>query len=772
MKKSCRIIALMLAMLMMLSSLVSCDILQGIINGSGSSDSGSNNDNTDNTPTPHVCESKCHKCQKCKDESCTEDICKNKCQGHGSTVIPAHTCESVCEECGKCKDEACTETVCAEKCGGHEEPNPTHSCESVCEECGKCQDEACIEDACTDKCEGHSASDQKEEAYGYLPVISEQMPVIYINTPDGSNEWATKYVRNDKLAGNIDYVDATISTGNCDAEYEISNAVAEVKVRGNYTLDYAKKPIRIKFSKSDKSNLFGLHDGEKYRNWVLLADWKDLSMSNNTVAFYLGNTILGSDGYYCTDFRNVEVYLNGVYWGVYLLVEQQEVKDGRTSVSEVEDDYTGNDIGYFFEYDGYYDIEASMPDGDPTFTMNHQGLPSGSQGYTVKSDIYADSQLQFLKNYMNNVFYIAYQANYNNTFYKFNDDYSGVVLAPEYTSAEEAVSAVIDLKSLVGTYILNEIARDLDVDWSSFYLSLDMSAEGNKKVTFEAPWDFDSCFGIISRENCSDPTGLYAATNANPWFQLVVNEDWFWDMVHDKWAEMKEYKVLDNVIELVKTEKEVYKDYYIKNYTKWSSRVTDGNGEVIWQLNSYKDINTAQGLAADYLIDWLTKRFAYLDSQWTVIEVDENLPENSEVYRYEAEDAALANFRSGSPIRTDRSYASNNSYVGDVCQGSTFTFTVNAKEATTAYLFAGVSKLNYSAQFGNWFSVTVNGETLLFPARDVPAISGSEENWHTFIGIKLAPIELQAGENVIIFTTLVDTTNFDYIDIYSAVEIN
>ena len=759
MKKIIRTIALVLALLMAIGSLASCGIIEGMLGNTEQPDTTS--------PRPHVCESKCHKCQKCLDMSCQQPVCRSKCQGHGSAV--AHKCESECEVCGKCLDSSCNEAACNEKCGGHVVP-PQHSCESICDICYGCLDTTCTETACMNKCPGHNGD--RAEDYAYLPIVSEKMAAIYINTTDGSNLWATRYNRNDKLADRIKYVDATVSTDSCEEEYKLTDVAAEVKVRGNYTLEYEKKPIRIKFSK--KNNLLGLHDGEKYKNWVLLADWKDLSMSNNTVAFYLGNTILGSDGYYCTDFRNVEVYLNGQYWGVYLLVEQQEAKDGRSSVDEVEDDYTGNDIGYLFEYDGYYTTERDMPNGagDPTFELNHQGLPAGSQGYTIKSDIYADSQIDFLQSYMNNVLYIAYQANYNGKYYKFNSDYTAVVPAPECTSAKEAVGAVIDLKSLVGTYILNEIAKDLDVDWSSFYLSLDMTPEGNKKVTFEAPWDFDSCFGIISRENCSTTEGLYAATNANPWFRLVANEEWFWEMVYEKWAEIKEYGVLEKAINLVKTEKEVYKDYYIRNFERWSSRVTYGNDEVVWQLNSYKDVKTAQGLAADYLVNWLTKRFAYLDGIWTQIKVDENLPEGSEPYRLEAEDATLGNFTAATPIRTNKNYASGNSYVGNVDHGTTISFTLTVGEDTVAYLFAGVSKRSTDRTFAEMFSVTINGEELLIPVRSIPKISDGEEEWHSFISIKLAPIQLHKGENTIVFTTISnDATNFDYIEIYSSEEI-
>ena len=533
---------------------------------------------------------------------------------------------------------------------------PPHFCETSCDKCGLCLDESCSEDACRAKCEGHV--DPNAIRYGYLPIVSEVMPEIHINTADGSNSWATKYTRSDKLAGRIDYIDATVSTSMCDDEYIITDAEAEVKVRGNYTLDYAKKPIRIKFK--SKTNMLGLHDGGEYKNWVLLADWKDLSMVNNTVAFYLGNTILGSDGYYCTDFRNVEVYLNGVYWGVYLLAEQQEVKDDRTSVPEVEDDYTGTDIGYFFEYDGYYSLEGE--NGDPTFTINHQGLPASSRGYTVKSDINSDEQLKFLKSYVESSLYIAHQAT-KGKYYKFNSDYL-VISDVSATNSKQVISSVIDLQSLVDVYILNELAKDLDVDWSSFYMSLDMSEGGSKRITFEAPWDFDSSFGLTHKDNCAPTEGLYAMANSNPWFRLVENQDWFWEMVSEKWDEMKKYGVLDNVISLIKAEKETYRDYYIKNYTKWSERVKNGNSECVSTLNSFKDINTAQGLAADYTIEWLTARIAWLDSQWSnnpSYENKEDIPNNNEKeedntkeddeilvngqsYRFEAENPALAGF--------------------------------------------------------------------------------------------------------------------------------
>ncbi len=447
------------------------------------------------------------------------------------------------------------------------------------------------------------------EKYSYYPVISEKMPVIYIESLNGSLDFATRYLREDKLAAAIDYTDALISVGNCDEEYILNDVEAEVKVRGNYTLNYPKKPFRIKLSK--KENLLGLHGGEKYKNWVLLADWKDLSMSNNTLAFYLGNVILGSDGYYCTDFRNVEVYINGEYWGVYLLAEQQEVKDGRMSASEVEDGYLGNDIGYMFEYDSYYTEERDMPDGqgDPTFEISYGDSPYTQGGYTVKSDIYDQSQVEFLRNYLEKVFTISYAAVVNDNFYKFSEDFSDIIPS-EFTNAKETVGSIIDLQSLVDTFIINEVACDSDIAWSSFYLSVDMSKDGSKKLIFEAPWDFDSAFGM--KKNFTATDGAFSAEKLNPWLGLFAKEEWFIDMVKEKWNELYNAHVFDTALKLVNDQKAVFEQHYARNYAKWSERIIKGNGEVTPELNRYK----TQGQAADYLYNWLDKRIKYLNSVW------------------------------------------------------------------------------------------------------------------------------------------------------------
>lgn len=446
----------------------------------------------------------------------------------------------------------------------------------------------------------------------YELVVPEVMPRIDITTPDGDNSWATKYTREDKLNGLIDYTDATVSVTNCDEEYVLNAEKAEVKVRGNYTLIYDKKPIRIKFK--EKNGMLGMNGGQEYKNWVLLCEWKDPSLLRNALTFYLGNTILGQDGFYSSDFRTVEVYLNGSYWGVYLLSEQQEAKDGRTSVPEVPKNYAGTDIGYFFEYDGYYMLEG--PDGDPTFEMAYGGGRADLRGYTVKSDINSPAQLDFLRSYLNNLYLIVERANKQGVYYKFDEDKKTILLDKKCQSAKDAVGAVIDLDSLVDTYILNELACDLDVDYSSFYLSLDMTAKGKQKLIFEAPWDFDSAYGIWI-DICNDAEGLYAMERGNPWFKLFEGVEWFEELVKEKWAKLKEDGVFMNAAAMIERLSTQYAQHYVQNHERWEKRVTQGHGSLIPSMEVFPSVAGAHTIASQQLSDWFARRLAYLDSVWT-----------------------------------------------------------------------------------------------------------------------------------------------------------
>ncbi len=471
------------------------------------------------------------------------------------------------------------------------------------------------------------------EITNYEYFKTTQLPRIDINTENGIALDDPSLEDGWKVPDAVkayDYTNATISVSNCEEEYQKTDVAAEVKIRGNYSSTYPKRPIRIKFNK--KQPLLGLSDGNKFKNWVLLNDYKDSSMLRNSVALYLGNSILNADGLYASDFRYVEVYLNDKYNGLYLLVEQQEVKDdNRISVPEAPDPEDVGEaantvkIGYSVEFDGYYYTEKELERFEISYDRlrweNGNYVTPGQKGFSIKSDVYYESQKAFIQKCIQNIWDIVYDATYGNhydltknPYYTLNAD-GEMVADPTIKTPREAVEKVIDTRSLVDTFILNEICQDMDLGWSSFYMSLDMSETGDRLLKFEAPWDWDSTLGSAAADNTKlfTQNQMYhngGSVAANPWLLVLGREAWFWSHVQAKWNALKEAGTFTGVIGMIDYYTANYVDYYKKNFERWPECIGRKiEGQQIDLIATFK----TQAQASAYLKEWLTTRINNLD---------------------------------------------------------------------------------------------------------------------------------------------------------------
>lgn len=635
----------------------------------------------------------------------------------------------------------------------------------------------------------------EDPRYGFKPAMSKVLPRIDIVEPNNKTDWATVPSKDNKW----DYTDVAVTLTDEDGNVT-ENIPAGVKVRGNYTANYSKKPFRFKFAK--KQAMFGLNNGEKLKSWVLLADVKDASMSRNALTFYLGKTILGSDGYYCSDYRPVEVYINGNYWGVYLLAEQQQINKNRVAIddpsdrdpSEGKEVFEGVDTGYLVEYDGYAIEEERKADGDPTFHISyHNDAPlttlSGRRaqqardymfntgvmnGFTVKSDITAETQLTFIQNYFENAYNLIYDAVYNNTFREFNSDYTALV-SSSVTSAQECVSKAINVDSFVDTYILNEIACDYDINWSSFYFSADFSETGSKKLTMEAPWDFDSA--LACRDSAGNGKNYFAAECQNAWMLILQRQSWFQDLVKAKWGELMANHVFHNALHYVDYYRVFYKNYYDQNYTRWGR--SEGAGE--WR-NEIRNLTT-QAQHSNYMYNWVLGRLNWLSGQWgdgtnvanetpvtPAKEMGSLIEAQWVASRYEAESCSL----SGGTIKTTDNTASDGRYVGDLDGnvGVSMEYSVTSPSVQNAFLKVGLSKRSQPGNIRDWYEFYVNGEEYIPLNSGVPVLSTGERDYHAWTEIDAGSFPLKSGKNTITLVTKGYGTNFDYIDVYAPAKLS
>ncbi len=378
------------------------------------------------------------------------------------------------------------------------------------------------------------------------------LPAIFITT-EGFEDIRSREV----------YQNAVVDIVNCADEYRLSKE-ARVRVRGNSsaldeteTYIIAEPPYKIKFM--EKQKVLGMHDGKKFKEWVLLRPMS--YMINDALAFKFGNVL--SDGkYYASDSCYVNVYVNYVFKGVYLLAEQNEAKKNRVAVNEPNEGNESVKTGYFLEINNYYWRDYQQK-GQPYFMVNYAGATVtdilgetkkfNSAGYTIHTDTYWDAQKEFISKYINNVFRIVYEASVNNNYLKFDENYE-LVKTTEFKSAEEAISEVLDLDSVVISYLINEILGNVDRGEGSFYMAVDFSEDSKyQRLTFLAPWDFEWTATGAGYYNYFAATFtpekyLPYGERGNPWFITLMSTDWFRKIVREKFDEYKSADLFEKCI--------------------------------------------------------------------------------------------------------------------------------------------------------------------------------------------------------------------------------
>lgn len=391
---------------------------------------------------------------------------------------------------------------------------------------------------------------QHKEKSGELETLyksisdKKDFPAINITTLDG-----------ERIRSGDKYVESVVDVFNCGDEYVLS-AEAGVKVRGNSTADQGdEKPYRIKFKK--KQNMLGLHGGSEYKSWVLLRSMWNLAP--DYMGFSLARAIFEGK-YYSSDCAYVNLYLNGKSAGVYLLCEHNQAAEGRVEVVEPTGSERPDRIGYLLELDNYPDEKDhpffSVVHGTENFTdITGESRTFVEKCYSIRSDTTTGAQRDFIAEYIDSVFKILLAAA-DGRLLMLNESYELVSAEGVYSDPKETVEAVIDTGSLANMLILEELVQDYDVGEGSFYMAVDFSEHSiYPRLTFLAPWDFN--WGYTE-----DPSGGYYACafqkpangndRSNAWFITAMKQEWFGDVVKEKWRSLRERKALIGVTKAVK----------------------------------------------------------------------------------------------------------------------------------------------------------------------------------------------------------------------------
>jgi len=361
-----------------------------------------------------------------------------------------------------------------------------------------------------------------------------------------------------------------------NATFTLSGSVAwsgtgKIRGRGNSTWAAPKKPYRVKL---DADAAF-LLDAPASKDWVLLASYYDPSYVRTQIAREMARRASGIG--WTPNFRFVEVTLNGVYLGLYLLGENVKVSSGRLNIDKMAaGDVSGRNLtgGWSLEIDQRMEVQST-----PGFRTLGQNVPI----IYDEPDGAVAAQATYIQGHFNAFESALYGANW---------------LDPALGYAR-----YVDLPSWADWYLLNELTRNLDSNGYSsikLYKARDAADGTLGKIFLGPPWDFDNSLGNNFRLFNQPSSGLWVRTSseggAHPGFQWIVRlfNDPAWRAL--VWARWQVFRAgLPAAINAHSTR---------SLQTVWHGAVRD---QAKWSLS----VNRAQELSQ--MNTWLTDRAAFLD---------------------------------------------------------------------------------------------------------------------------------------------------------------
>ena len=324
--------------------------------------------------------------------------------------------------------------------------------------------------------------DSSVEIEALFRIQKSQFPYIVINTENG-----------EPIVSREEYLNCTVSITDDNELYSVENVSAKIRGRGNSTWEVEKKPYKLKFDK--KIDLFG--NGEA-KDWVLIANYFDLSLVRQYLAFQVGAVF---DKLWTTSSTQfVDLYLNDEYLGVYMLCEQVEVQKNRVDIDK---NVQNVDTGYLIE------IDARATADDNKFVI-------GGKNHVIKfpkvdDEYYTDAHYEFIKQYLND----AYDA-------ILNSDYA-------------TICQYIDVESFAQAYIVFELFNCVDVGYASFFMYKDAGG----KLCCGPIWDFDRSLGVIGNNTGAKPYDALWAKEKNIYFNGLLKHSEFEELVANTLAEYK-----------------------------------------------------------------------------------------------------------------------------------------------------------------------------------------------------------------------------------------
>jgi hypothetical protein len=394
-----------------------------------------------------------------------------------------------------------------------------------------------------------------------IPIFAQSydLPLVIVNTQNGQ----ALQKGADKIPATMSILDKgtnSVADSSKGEKYNIG-----IKIRGQTSADFPKKGYGVELKARPCTNVAdtACHDTSlkvlgmpKNADWVFHGPYVDKTLIRNALAYWLYQRT----GRYSSRFKFFELYLNGQYKGVYLLLEKIKRAKARVHIAKLKDeDISGDDVT------GGYVLSVDKVDNNSTQGLDKEGFKSKDGSPVVmrspKKENTTKEQQQYIQNFFNSIEQKCDQGDITTN----------------------GCLDILDIEAATDYIIHEDVTNNTDAYICSFYMFKDKDSKGGK-LQLGAPWDFNLAFGAYQRVGGEKADGWRIPQSANDggfafgmnewfvakWIQNIWSNNTFQQKYKARWAELRSgvwhTKNIDHFIDSLKT---VLKNAANRNFERW-----------------------------------------------------------------------------------------------------------------------------------------------------------------------------------------------------------
>lgn len=334
-------------------------------------------------------------------------------------------------------------------------------------------------------------------------LLDSQGSGIDIMAPDGMPTIPVQFALYNNEASKESSVRGKANRLSDDPEFKTQ---AEMKIRGHSSALFDKPSYRITFTLEDRivpnpQNVLAMGSEQ---DWVLHGPFLDKSLIRN----YIAMNLFGRFMPYTPDVRFVELFLNGQYQGLYVLMETIKHDANRVNIEDSDPNNANTSFLVVRDWDDSMDVTQLRDFLDAAYVI----LGTGTEIAYPTEYTLTDTQRAWIEDTLNQVEKSIYSYDYDTPGYGYWN--------------------YLNIDSFIDYMLVNEVALNEDAGKYSTWFYQDFGG----KLSVGPLWDFNNAFDNVAEQSIQE-AGFVMLDK--PLFSMLFRDEQFTEKVIKRYRELR-----------------------------------------------------------------------------------------------------------------------------------------------------------------------------------------------------------------------------------------